>query len=191
MKEAKGKRLQSQEMKKAMKNTARLPRTAGLRTLNQLTDTLTKAGYDPSKIQQRAEMIAKVQGAKRKRAREEEMDIDMEGSDEEGGEDDWMDVDEQEDGTPKKRAKTNSGAVALPGRGPRSNRQMAGMRDSEQATKAIKLRNLGQRERNYHAKAGEADRAIKTKMVSFHYLPVRMSYFEADVLFPAQTPVCW
>lgn len=43
MQEAKGKRLQSQETKKAMKNSARLPRTAGLRTLSQLTDSLTKA----------------------------------------------------------------------------------------------------------------------------------------------------
>ena len=36
----------------------------------------------------------------------------------------------------------------------------------QQASKAIKLRNLGQRGRNMHAKAGEADRAIKVKMVS-------------------------
>ena len=50
---------------------------------------------------------------------------------EEGGEDEWMDVDEEEDGTPKKRTKTNSGAVVFAGRGPRSNRQLAGLRDSE------------------------------------------------------------
>lgn len=37
---------------------------------------------------------------------------------------------------------------------------------SQQASKAVKLRNLGQRERNMLAKAGESDRAIKTKMVS-------------------------
>ena len=57
------------------------------------------------------------------------MEIDME--DGEGGdEDEWMDVDE-EDGTPKKRAKVNSGAVVFAGRGPRSNRQLAGLRDNE------------------------------------------------------------
>lgn len=32
-------------------------------------------------------------------------------------------------------------------------------------SKAVKLRNLGQRERNRLAKAGESDRAIKVKMV--------------------------
>lgn len=35
----------------------------------------------------------------------------------------------------------------------------------QQASKAIKLRNLGQRERNMHAKAGESDRAIRVKKV--------------------------
>lgn len=148
---------------------------------------MTKAGLDPSRIQERAEMIAKVQGAKRKRQREEEvaeMDVDEEG-DADVGEGDWMDVDEAADAVSHKRVKANSGAViAKSARGPRSNRQLAGMRDEavgrscfssgtqlilcesfKQASKAVKLRNLGQRERNYHAKAGESDRAIKTKMV--------------------------
>lgn len=40
----------------------------------------------------------------------------------------------------------------------------------QQASKAVKLRNLGQRERNMHAKAGESDRAIKVKMVSIHII---------------------
>ena len=60
-----------------MKNRAVLPRTAGLRTLSELTTGLTKAGLDPSRIQERAEMLAKVAGAKRKRQREEE-DAEME-----------------------------------------------------------------------------------------------------------------
>ena len=37
----------------------------------------------------------------------------------------------------------------------------------KQFNRATKLRNLGQRPRNMLAKAGEGDRAIKTKMVSF------------------------
>ncbi|KAL0575472.1 Nucleolar GTP-binding protein 1 [Marasmius crinis-equi] len=159
-------KIKSQAMKKAQKNTARLPRTAGLRTLSELTSELTAAGLDPSRIQDRAEMLAKVQGQKRKREREEEMDVDMDGD--EGEDDDadgWMDVDGEE--APKlKRAKDNSGAaVAVTSkREPRSNRQLAGMRDEGQAAKAIKLRNLGQRPRNMLAKAGESDRAIKVKM---------------------------
>ncbi|KAH8107631.1 GTP binding protein 4 [Cristinia sonorae] len=159
------KKLVSQHNKKSMKNRAQLPRTAGLRTLDELTGSLTKAGLDPSKIKERAEKLAAVAGEKRKRQREEEeaeMDVD---GDEEAGEGDWMDVDGEESTTPNKRRKSDSGAVTVRGpREPRSNRQLAGMRDSTQAAKATKLRNLGQRERNYQAKAGEADRAIKTKM---------------------------
>ncbi|KAI0665849.1 GTP binding protein 4 [Trametes maxima] len=164
------KKLVSQNTKKAMKNRAALPRTAGLRTLTELTTEMTKAGLDPSRIQERAEILAKVQGAKRKRQREEEaaeMDVDeaMSGDDDGAdGEGEWMDVDGDE--APKlKRAKGNSGAViAKDARHPRSNRQLAGMRDEAQASKAVKLRNLGQRERNRQARAGESDRAIKTKM---------------------------
>lgn len=181
-------KMQSQSMKKTHKNQARLPRTAGLRTLNELTTSLKKAGYDPSSIQQRAEMLAKVQGAKRSRA-EAEMDVDSEGGSD--GDADWMDVDGEE--TPNKRAKDNSGEVIAKGsRAPRSNRQLAGLRDAQvmsivfhsasvfltaylqQASKAIKLRNLGQRSRNMLAKAGESDRAIKVKMVG-HCLTMSMT----------------
>jgi len=166
----------SQATKKSMKHNARLPRTAGLKTLSELSASLTKAGLDPSRIEQRAELIAKARGLERKRKRDEEMDVDEEGESgegedgegEEGG--DWMDVDEEgDDGkSPPKRRKSNTGtAVTAAGKhAPRTNRQTAGMRDESQVSKAIKLRNLGQRERNMHAKAGESDRAIKVKMVS-------------------------
>lgn len=180
-------RMESQATKKSMKNAARLPRTAGLKTLSELSEGLTKAGLDPSRIEARAAMIAKAQGAKRKRSQDTAMDVD---EDDDGEDGDWMDVDE-EGGTPQKRAKSNSGTVVMSSRAPRTNRQLAGLRDDavrilhfshllflrltelslQQAAKAIKLRNLGQRERNYQAKAGEADRAIKTKMVGTHDFP--------------------
>jgi len=131
-------------MKKKMKNKARLPRTAGLRTLTDLTTDLTKAGIDPSRVQERAVMIAKMRAAGRKRKRDEDgMDIDGDGDGDEDG-DNWvsegdgedetvMDVDGdegEEDGTRHKRGKANSGAViALQKHAPRSNRQLAGMRD--------------------------------------------------------------
>ncbi|KIK70495.1 hypothetical protein GYMLUDRAFT_32521 [Collybiopsis luxurians FD-317 M1] len=157
-------KIHSQSLKKAKKNQARLPRTAGLRTLSEMTDALTKAGLDPSRITERAQTLAKAAGAKRKRAREEDEDVDMEDA-EAMGEEGWMDVDEEE--VPQlKRVKGNSGTAVAPinKRAPRTNRQLMGMRDEGQASKAIKLRNFGQRPRNYQAKAGEADRAIKTKM---------------------------
>ncbi|KAF9227100.1 P-loop containing nucleoside triphosphate hydrolase protein [Gyrodon lividus] len=157
-------KIHSQSIKKSKKNQARLPRTAGLRMLSELSTELKKAGYDPSSIEARAEMLAKVQGAKRKRA-EADMDVDMDegGEGDEGEEGDWMDVDGEE-APISKRSKGNSGAVIVKNpRAPRSNRQLAGMRDEQQASRAIKLRNLGQRERNMHAKAGESDRAIRVK----------------------------
>ncbi|KAF9478359.1 P-loop containing nucleoside triphosphate hydrolase protein [Pholiota conissans] len=158
-------KITSQSIKKSKKNQSRLPRTAGLRTLTELTSELTKAGLDPSRIQERAEMLAKLHGAKRKRSDGDSEDEDMEGSDDgeaDEGEENWMDVDEDED-APAKRAKTNSGGVVNK-RVPRSNRQMAGMRSEEQFNKANQLRNLAQRPRNMLAKAGEGDREIKTKM---------------------------
>ena len=143
MKVSREKKLISQATKKGMKNRAALPRTAGLRTLSELTTEMTKAGLDPSRIQERAEILAKVAGAKRKRMREEEeaeMDVDEEMGDGEEGEDGWMDVDGEE--APKlKRAKANSGgAVAKGARHPRSNRQLAGMRDEAVRVFVLRLR---------------------------------------------------
>lgn len=130
LKYAQEKRLESQITQKQMKNHAKLPRTAGLRTLSDMTDALTKAGLDPSRVAERAAVIAKAQGVMKKRKRAEEgMDVDMDGA-EDDGEGEWMDVD-GEDSTPKKRSKMNTGTavVAKSKREPRSNRQLAGMRD--------------------------------------------------------------
>ncbi|KAJ7466954.1 P-loop containing nucleoside triphosphate hydrolase protein [Mycena latifolia] len=149
-------KIKSQSLKKSKKNQSRLPRSAGLATLSQMTAQLTKAGLDPGRILDRAAAIS----GKRKRDYDE--DVEMEdgeaGADAEG----WMDVDGEDDGAPAKRLKTAAGAVGK--REPRGNRAVAGMRDQGQMAKAIKLRNLGQRPRNILAKAGEGDRAIKTKM---------------------------
>ncbi|KAI9456549.1 P-loop containing nucleoside triphosphate hydrolase protein [Lactarius psammicola] len=170
-----GYRLEAQSKKK-MKNKARLPRTAGLRTITELTTDLTKAGLDPSRVQERAVMIAKMRGGARKRRHDEDegdgMDVDGDDDDddeavsnEDGGEADTMEIDgEDDDDTPRKRGKANSGAAIARRRAPHSNRQLAGLRDEAQASKAIRLRNVSQRRRNMLAKAGESDRAIRVKM---------------------------
>ena len=87
-------------------------------------------------------MIAKVQGAKRKRNNDDDDEEDVEmGSDDDDDDDDdengadkgkgWMDVDDDDESAPTmKRVKTNSGGV-INKREPRSNRQMAGMRDEK------------------------------------------------------------
>jgi len=127
---------------------------------------MTKAGLDPSRIQERAQMLAKIQGAKRKRdaGDDEDVEMDDDDDDDDSGSANGMDLDDDESAPgPTKRVKTNSGGV-INKRAPRSNRQTAGMRDEGQFIRTTKLRNLGQRPRNRLAKAGEGDRAITTKM---------------------------
>lgn len=98
-----------------------------------MTEALTKAGLDPSRITERAQMLAKAAGIKRKRGTEEDGDVNMEEADgDEGeGEEAWMDVDEDE--APKlKRTKGNKGTAVAPvenRRAPKTNRQLLGMRD--------------------------------------------------------------
>lgn len=124
-------KLKSQSIKKSKKNQARLPRTAGLRTLTELTDELTKAGFDPSRIQERAEHLAKIQAAERKRKRDEFEDMDVDDDSESGsGDDDDNDMNmETEEQQSSKKVKTNSGAVVAK-RTPRTDRTLAGFRDT-------------------------------------------------------------
>jgi nucleolar GTP-binding protein len=131
------------QSKKKMKNKARLPRTAGLRTLSDLTTDLTKAGIDPSRIQERAVMIAKVRAAGRKRKHDEDEDaMDVDGDDDGDSNDDhWVsegedaaamidaDDNEEQGARHNKRGKANSGTVIARKHTPRTNRQFAGMRD--------------------------------------------------------------
>jgi nucleolar GTP-binding protein len=116
------------QAKKTLRNRPRLPASVKVRTLSELTRDLTAAGLDPSRIEERAILLAKARGAKRKRNEDDDMEVDEEMENNESGED-GMEVDDEET-TPHKRAKTNSGAVVAKNRrAPRSNRQLAGMRD--------------------------------------------------------------
>lgn len=151
----------SHHSKSNLKSRPIMPRTAAFRTMSGMAKALTAAGYDPSRIEERAAILAKAARAKEaigKRKRNDDMEVDEDGEDE--GDSDGMEVDEDES---PKRVKTNLGTSK---RAPKTDRQFAGLKNAEQAEKAIKLRNLGQRERNMHARAGESDRAIKVKMVS-------------------------
>jgi len=139
----------SQANKKNMRNRARMPRTAGLRTLSEMSQKMTAAGIDPSRIEERARVLARARGAKRAQA---EGDMEIDGDDAGGS----MQVD-QNDGMTKRDIK------------PRTDRRLAGLRNAEQVSKTVKLRNLSQRERNRLAKAGEADRHIGVKMPKFLY----------------------
>lgn len=100
--------------------------------MDEMSASLRKSGLDPSILEERAHALAKLAGEKRKR-RDEDEDAEMDVDGEEGEEGaEWMDVDGEEEATPNKRIRTESGAVTAAGRrAPKSNRQFAGMRDTE------------------------------------------------------------
>ena len=118
-------KIKSQSIKKSKKNQSRLPRSATLRSLSDMTSDMTRVGLDPSRIQERAETLAKINSMKRKRSRGDDEDVDMDGVDDESA---WMDVDEDGKTPSAKRAKGNAGGV-VDRRAPRTNRQLDGMRD--------------------------------------------------------------
>jgi nucleolar GTP-binding protein len=93
-----------------------------------MTEKMTAAGIDPSRIQERAEILAKARAAERKRKRgDEDVEMDDEG-DSDDDEGDQMDVDD----TPRKRVKDNKGAIVTVGnRAPRGDRTQIGMRNKE------------------------------------------------------------
>ncbi|GAA5984323.1 hypothetical protein JCM5350_001014 [Sporobolomyces pararoseus] len=157
-------RLKNQDKHK-LQNRPIIPRPAQTRTLSDMTEKLKAAGYDPSTLEERAMLLAKAKGLGVKRgAGEMELDEDEEGGEEWGSDDDEeMDVEEGVGAATKKR-RTSTSIVAKGKRTPGTDRQVAGLKDAEQAAKAVRLRELYQREPNRLAKASESDRMIRTKM---------------------------
>lgn len=173
--------------KSMIKNQARVPRKFQERTLSQMAKRMREIGVDPSSVTARAEMLAKAKGltGKRKRSgddQDEEMDEDSENDEAAWEDDEDMDTEEADTSVSRKARKSNVGgrllssttapvnrsggnisARAGPARVAASDRQLAGLKNSEQLEKARKLRALAVREGNWHAKAGESDRAIKEK----------------------------
>lgn len=119
------------QQKKKMKNRPVMPRTAGLTTLSQMTEKLTKAGIDPSRIVERATLLAKARGAERKRKRDEDDEMEIDGG-QDGQEEDWMDIDADADDSPRKRRKGVSGMAqpVVNRRAPKTDRRTTGMRDT-------------------------------------------------------------
>jgi nucleolar GTP-binding protein len=171
-------------------NRSAIPRPQlNTRTMDAMAQDLRKAGIDPSKLEERAKMLAlargvqlksKTAGEKRKRAADGEDDEEMEieegessmagasasmwadASDDEG--DGSMEIDGAS--SSKKRRSLSGKAVAANNgkRVPTKNRATLGMRDETQRKKATQLHRLAQRHPNRMAKAGEADRHVPTKM---------------------------
>jgi nucleolar GTP-binding protein len=112
--------------KRIKHNHPSLPRAVQRRTVSDLSSALTKAGYDPSRIEERAALLAKAAGSKRKRDEADAgMDVDDEYWENEDGD---MEVDES---TPHKKAKTGKAGratlVTMVDRTAKSDRNLAGL----------------------------------------------------------------
>lgn len=154
--------------KHKLQNRPMIPRPAQTRTLTDMTEKLKAAGYDPSTLEERAMLLAKAKGmlGQKRGAGEMELDGEEDGEDawgSEGEEDESMEVEGGEGAATKKR-RTSTSIVSKGKRTPGTDRQVAGLKDAEQAAKAVRLRELAQREPNRMAKASESDRMIRTKM---------------------------
>jgi len=126
--------------KDSVRNLAKMPRNDQRRNVSTMISEMRAAGYDPSSIETRAQVVAQarnLQKAASKRKRADEMDVDEQ---EESGfdwvdEDASMDADQDDTSSRKnKKVKTNAGkAQALQlksGRAPKTDRRTAGLRDS-------------------------------------------------------------
>ncbi|KAK4703964.1 nucleolar GTP-binding protein, partial [Phenoliferia sp. Uapishka_3] len=154
------------QMKNKLQNRPVIPRKVQTRTLSDMTRKLAEAGYDPSNLEERARVLAKARGlldaeGRKRSAEDMEMDGEENDDDEEG---DWGDesMEVDGDGVSRKRAKTS--IVNRGKRTPGTDRQVAGLKDTSEATKAVELRHFAQRHPNRMAKASESDRHIRTKM---------------------------
>ena len=112
--------------KNKLQNRPVIPRTSQHRTLSEMTRKLTEAGYDPTRIEERARVLAKARGLvgeSRKRDADDMEEVDDEDawSADEG--DDSMEVDGGERSA--KRSKTS--IVPKGKRTPATNRETAGL----------------------------------------------------------------
>lgn len=154
--------------KHKLQNRPMIPRPAQTRTLTDMTEKLKAAGYDPSTLEERAMLLAKAKGMMGQKRGAGEMELDGE----EDGEDAWGSAGEDDEemeieggeGAATKKRRTSTSIVSKGKRTPGTDRQVAGLKDAEQAAKAVRLRELAQREPNRMAKASESDRMIRTKM---------------------------
>ncbi|KAE8230609.1 hypothetical protein A4X09_0g5966 [Tilletia walkeri] len=163
--------------KKKMGNRRVIPRKLQNRTVGDLEEGMRASGLDPSKVVARAAVLAEAKGLLGEKRKRMDGDEEMEEDDEEE-EEDWEDEEmDLEGGSSSKRRnkarKSNSGsAIAASSsstekvphkRAPTKDRTLAGVRNQAQKDKSTQLHTFAIRERNWHAKASESDRAIKDK----------------------------
>jgi len=124
------------KMRKSLKNKAIIPRNKKNVDLNTMTEGLEDAGYDTSKIEERARNARSNKAPSRSRAATEDSSA--------------MDV----DATAEERLRSKSRVAT---RTQTSNRNEMGITDGKSKEKAAKLAKLVQRQRNRMARQGDAD----------------------------------
>lgn len=130
------------KMRKSLKNRALIPRSKKAVELSKLEAGLEKAGYDTTKITERARSLSRQSRGRTSRADTEDA----------GADGDAMDV----DAAPSERLR-RSLSVAR-NRSQSTNRRDDGVTDEKSRTKADKMAKLGQKKMNRMARQGEADR---------------------------------
>ncbi|KAJ9097326.1 hypothetical protein QFC20_006239 [Naganishia adeliensis] len=132
-------------------NRAIIPRKAKNVTLKDFTTGMRQIGLDPKHLERRAAVLGEKEKAayeayvKRQEAKEAaEGGMEVDAGD--------VEMDEAEG--------SSTGARGVSARGPKTNRQLAGMATEAQATKAALLRKFAVREPNRMARASESDRHI-------------------------------
>lgn len=177
-----------------------IPRPDRRLKMSDMASDLRKAGLDPSKIEERAAVIAKARKLaasatmanekKAKRKADEAMDVDSDDGDAwEDEEEEGMDVDEGAGSAKKKRKGGKGEVVAVDDRRrPGKNRQLDGMRPA-QVEKARQLQNFQRRGPNRFGKQSESDRHIAVKCVPLSRLS---GYGVTDeAAQAAEAPVLW
>ncbi|KAK5119566.1 Nucleolar GTP-binding protein 1 [Meristemomyces frigidus] len=128
------------KMRKSLKNRALIPRSKKAIELSKLEAGLEKAGYDTTRISERARSLSRPSRGRSRADTEEAADGDA------------MDV----DAAPSERLRRSLSVARA--RSQSTNRRDDGVTDEKSRTKADKMAKLGQKKMNRMARQGEADR---------------------------------
>ncbi|KAK5689336.1 Nucleolar GTP-binding protein 1 [Elasticomyces elasticus] len=128
------------KMRKSLKNRAVIPRSKKAISLNKLEAGLQNAGYDTTKISERARSLSRPSRGRSRAGTEE------------GGDPDAMEV----DATPQERLRRSVSTARA--RSQSTNRRDDGVPGEAARSNADRLAKLGQKKMNRMARQGEADR---------------------------------
>ncbi|KAF8750862.1 the biogenesis of the 60S ribosomal subunit [Rhizoctonia solani] len=153
----------SHHAKSNFKSRPIMPRTGAHRTMSGMAKALTAAGYDPSRIEERAAILAKAARAKDAIGKGSAMKIWK-----------WIQMERGKmirmewtltKARARRKSRPTSALLSVPPR-PIGNLRVSRTRTSREGNQVAKP---GTTRENMHARAGESDRAIKVKMPKHLY----------------------